>query len=196
MQNNVISILITSLYRSQPSSVVFACRTKTFGSELQVSMGPRFRLLICECKTATLVPELQVSMGPRPHLWFFAFKTATLAPELIVSMDLRPHLWFCACKTAWLTLEILVSMGPRPHLSVCAFKTTQLASELLVSMGPSPHLWFLHAKQRLLDQNYTIDHWFAFEFSTGRFLWTFTWSLSNYATKNNFDRPTAVELEV
>ena len=21
-------------------------------------------------------------------------------------------------------------------------------------MGPSPHLWFLHAKQRLLDQNY------------------------------------------
>ena len=28
-----------------------------------------------------------------------------------------------------------------------------LAHELLVSMGPSPHLWFLHAKQRLLDQN-------------------------------------------
>ena len=58
MQNNVNSIRITSLYESQPSFVVF------------------------ECKTATLGPELQVSMGPRPHLWFLEFKTATLAPEL------------------------------------------------------------------------------------------------------------------
>ena len=58
MENNVNSIRITSVYGSQPSFVVF------------------------ECKTATLGPELQVSMGPRPHLWFLEFKTATLAPEL------------------------------------------------------------------------------------------------------------------
>ena len=45
-------------------------------------------------------------------------------------------------------------MGPRPQLSFCACQTIRLTSELLVSMGPSPHLWFLHAKQRLLDQNY------------------------------------------
>ena len=35
-----------------------------------------------------------------------------------------------------------------------AFKTAPLAPELQVSMVPSPHLWYLHAKQRLLDQNY------------------------------------------
>ena len=58
MQNNVISIRITSLYGSQPSFVPF------------------------ECKAATLGPELQVSMGHRPHLWFYEFKTATLAQEL------------------------------------------------------------------------------------------------------------------
>ena len=74
MQNNVISIRITSLYGSQPSSVDFAC------------------------KTATLAQELQVSMGPRPHLWFFAFKTAALTPELQVSMGPRPHLWFLLAK--------------------------------------------------------------------------------------------------
>ena len=68
MQNNVISITITSLYESQPSSVVFAC------------------------KTANLGPKLQVSMGPRPNLRFFAFKTATLAPELQVSIGLSPYL--------------------------------------------------------------------------------------------------------
>ena len=48
MENNVISIRITSLYGSQPSSVIFAYKTVPFGSELQVSMYPRLRLLICE----------------------------------------------------------------------------------------------------------------------------------------------------
>ena len=57
MQNIVISIRISSLYISQPSSVVFTIKTVSFGSELQVSMGPRLRLLICECKTASLGPE-------------------------------------------------------------------------------------------------------------------------------------------
>ena len=57
MQNNVISIRITSLYGTQPSSVVFACKTAPFGSELQVSMSPRLRLLICDCKTVCLDPE-------------------------------------------------------------------------------------------------------------------------------------------
>ena len=50
MQNNVNSIRITSLYRYEPSFVIFAC------------------------KTATLGPELQVSMGPRPHPWFFCIE--------------------------------------------------------------------------------------------------------------------------
>ena len=75
MQNNVISIRITSLYGSQPSSVVFACKTSTLG------------------------PEVQVSMGPRLHLCFFAIKTASLALELQVSIGPSPHLLFCACKT-------------------------------------------------------------------------------------------------
>ena len=76
MQNNVIRIRNTSLYGSKPSSVVFACKTATFGSELQVSMGPSLRLWFFAFKTATLVPELQVSMGPSPHLWFCALTAA------------------------------------------------------------------------------------------------------------------------
>ena len=50
MQNNVISIRITSLYGSLPSPVVFACKVATFGSELQVSMGPRVHLRFCTFK--------------------------------------------------------------------------------------------------------------------------------------------------
>ena len=45
-------------------------------------------------------------------------------------------------------------MGPRHHLSFCACNTAWLAPESLVSMGPNPYLWFLHAKQRLFEQNY------------------------------------------
>ena len=78
MQNRVISTRITSLYGSQPSSVVFVCKTAPFGSKLQVSMGPRLHLGFFAFKTATLPPELQVSMGPSPNLWFCAFTTATL----------------------------------------------------------------------------------------------------------------------
>ena len=78
MQNNVISIRITSLYGSQPSSVVFVCKTATFGSELQVSMGPRPHLMFFAFKTAPLAPKLQVSIGPSPHLWFFQAKQRLL----------------------------------------------------------------------------------------------------------------------
>ena len=78
MQNNVISIRITSLYWFQPSFVVFACKTATFGSELEVSIDPRHHLCFIAFKTATLAPELQVYMGPSPHLWFYAFTTAPL----------------------------------------------------------------------------------------------------------------------
>ena len=129
MYNDVLSIRNTSLYGSPPSSVVFGCTTATFGTEKQISMGPRHEMSFCACKAAWLAPELLVSMGSSPHLWFCVFKRATLGPEL--------H----------------VSLGPRHHLWLCAFKTLCLASEKLVSIGTSPDLWLLNVKQRRLNQN-------------------------------------------
>ena len=57
----------------------------------------------------------------------FAYKTATFGAELQVSVGPRPHQSFCACKTAWWDSG---------------------------SIGSSPYLCFLHAKQRVLEQNY------------------------------------------
>ena len=51
IQNSDISNRIASLYGTQASSVFFACKTATFGLELQVSMGPRLRLSFCSSKT-------------------------------------------------------------------------------------------------------------------------------------------------
>ena len=78
MQKKVISIRNISLYWTQPSFVVFACKRATLGPEIQVPMGPRPHLFLFAFKTAPLAPELQVSMGPSPHLWFCAFTTVTL----------------------------------------------------------------------------------------------------------------------
>ena len=54
MQNNMINIRITSVYGSQPSSVDFACKTATFGPELQVSMGPNPHLCFLHAKQRLL----------------------------------------------------------------------------------------------------------------------------------------------
>ena len=149
-ENNVIS---TSLYGSQPSSVVFACKTATFGSELQVFMGARLRLLICEWKKACLDPEWRLSVGLSLHLWFCAFKTATLASESLVSNAPSLHLWFCMQNGDFST-RISSLYSSQTSTMVLAFKTSWLAPELLFSMGPIPHPSFLQAKHRLLDQNF------------------------------------------
>ena len=70
MQNNVISIRITSLHGSQPSSVIFIFKTAYYRSDLLVSIGPRPHLSFCACKTAWLASDLLVSMGPCSHAWF------------------------------------------------------------------------------------------------------------------------------
>ena len=83
----------------------------------------------------------------------FAYTTALFGPEFQVCTGPRLHLWFWAQITAWLTQEYKDYMCSSPRLWFYACKTATLALELLVSMGPSTHLCFLHAKQRLLDQN-------------------------------------------
>ena len=105
------------------------------------------------CKTSRLTPELQVSMGSRPHL---SFVHANSVPRIRNTSlyGYQPSSVVFGCKTGTLGLEQKVSMCPRHHLSFCASKTAWLAPQPLVSMGPNPYLWFLHVKQRLLEQNY------------------------------------------
>ena len=71
MQNSVPSIRNTSLHVSQPSCVVFGCKTATYGPVKHVSLVPRHDLSLCECKSASLASDLLVSMCPNPHLCFF-----------------------------------------------------------------------------------------------------------------------------
>ena len=123
MQNSDFCTGITSHYVSQPSSVVFACKTAHFG------------------------PELQVSMGPRPHLWFWAHITACLAQESKDYIGSSTHLWFCACKTWTLGLELQDPVGQRPHLLFLHAKLRLLDQNNKSLWVTDMTCHFVHAKQ-------------------------------------------------
>ena len=125
MQNSVISTRITCLYGSQPSSVIFGCKTARI-TNLYWSQTSPVVLFPQNGAISTCITSIY---GSLPSSMVFACKTWTFGPEL------------------------QVSMGPRPHLSFCAHIKACLAQEYQDYMGSRPHLWFFHAKQRLLEQN-------------------------------------------
>ena len=114
-------------------------------------MVSRYHVSFCACNPAWLAPELLVSMGPSPFLWFLHAKQRLLEQNYkSVGTQTSPVL-LCMQISVISTINT-GPLGPRHNLSFCACKTAWIAPDLLISMGPSPHLWFLHAKQRLLDQ--------------------------------------------
>ena len=126
MQNSAFWNRISSLYGSQTSSVVFACKTAHFGT------------------------EFQVSMGPRPHLWFLPAKQRILeqnfkslwVPDLICG--------FCLQNSAFRTRisslygSHISSVVLRTHNSVLSTRMNRLYWFALTC-------GFVHGKQRLLD---------------------------------------------
>ena len=85
-------------------------------------------VLILQCSVSSI--RITSLHGSQPSCVVFWCNRTTFGPEKQVSISPRHNLQLCACKIAW------------------------LAPELLVSMCPNPHLWFLHSKQRTLDQNF------------------------------------------
>ena len=140
-------------------------------------MGPRHHLSFCACNTAWLAPKSLVSMVPtlicgfciqNSDFWnritnLYGSQTSpvvlwmqysVISTRITCLYGSQPLSVIFACKRGTFGAELQVSMVPRHNLSLCACKTAWLAPELLVSMCPSPHLWLLHAKQRILDQNF------------------------------------------
>ena len=152
MQNNVISIRITSLYGFQPSSVVLAWKTATFGQELQVSMGPSPHQCFVDANRDfwNRITSLYVSQTS-PVVLCMQNSVISIRKTGLYGSQTSSVVFACKTDTFW--PELNVSIGLKPHLRFCGWKKAYLASELLVSMGPSPDLWFLDAKQRLLDPN-------------------------------------------
>ena len=150
MQYSVISTRITCLYGHQPLSMVFACKTETFGTELQVSMGPRPHLWFLNANQRHLdrinkslwVPHLtchfvhakrrdlhQNDYGFQPSSVVLCMQNCGFRIRLTSLYGSKtPHVVF-ACKTAPSGPEERVSIVPRHDLSLCACNTAWLAPE-------------------------------------------------------------------
>ena len=146
-QNSNFRTKITSLYGSQPSFVTFTWKTATFGSELQVSMGPALICGFC-MQNSNFMTRITSLSGSQTSPMVFCLQKSVISTSLHGSQTSPVVL---CLKTAWLAPELLFSMGPRPHLSFCAFKIPWLASELLVSMGPKLRLLMCECKTACLE---------------------------------------------
>ena len=156
MKNSVICARMTSLYGFQPSSVALCMQNSNFRTSHTSLYGSQ---------TSSAVLSTHNSVLSTRTIRLYGFQTSPVGFFLCMqNSDFRTRITsFCgsktppvdfALKTATSGPEQQVSIFPTHDLSFCACTSACLASELLVSIGPSPHLWFLHAKQRLLDQNY------------------------------------------
>ena len=140
----------------------FACKTATFGAELQVSVGPRPHLSFCTCKTAWWDSG---SIGPSPYLCFLHAKQRLLeqnykslwVPDLMCGFWMQSsNLWtgitrlyesqtepvVLCLQNSVIAPECQVYIGSSSHLCFFSCKTTTLWPDLQVCMGPRPHLWF------------------------------------------------------
>ena len=123
MQNNVISIRNTSLYRSLPSYAIFAC------------------------ETATLGPELQVSMGPSPHLWFLHEKHDFCIRNTCLYGSMTSPVILCM-QNRVISNRITSLYGSQPSSVVFEYKTRPLDLNSKSLWVSDLTYSFVHAKQR------------------------------------------------
>ena len=128
LQSSVISPRTTCLYGSQPFSVVFACKTASFGPVYESLWVPDLTCRFVHAKQRILVQNFSL-YGSHPWSAVSACQTASFGPELQVSMCPRPYLSFCACKIAWFAPEYQVYMGSSTHLWLWAHITAYLTQE-------------------------------------------------------------------
>ena len=141
IQYSVISTRITCLYGSQPKSVFFACKTATFGEELQVSMCHSSHLWFLHTQQRILDQNFK-SVGVPDFICGFCMQNSAFWTRISCLYGSQPSSAVFACQTASFGPELQVTMGPRPHLPFCAIKTVWFAPEYQVYIGSSPHLWF------------------------------------------------------
>ena len=153
MQNSVISTWFTSLYGSQPSSVVFACKTATFGPVYESLCVPDLTCHFVHAKQRDLHQNIKLTWVPASICCFvhakqrFWSRITSVYGSQTSSVVLSTH-------NSVLSTRIKRQYGFQPSPVVLCMQTATLALELLISIVPCPHLRFLHANQRLLEQNY------------------------------------------
>ena len=167
VQNSDFSTRITSLYETQPSSMLDYANAnqRDFMTRINAYLWvPVLNLwYLCTAKLRALPPESLVSMGPRPsYNRFVQCKTVCLAPKLQVSMGPRPHLSILCMQNSVLSIGITSLKGSLSTSSVVLYMQnkvdfrTRITKSLWV-LRPSPAMVVACKTEWLLHQNYIVS---------------------------------------
>ena len=115
MKNSMISIRITSLYGSQPSSVGFAWKSGTFGSELQVYWSQTSPVDFW-MQNSVLRSRMTLVYWSQPSSVVLCIQNSDFNIRITSLSRSQPSFVAFACKTAALIPELQVSMGPSSHI--------------------------------------------------------------------------------
>ena len=145
LQNSVPSFRITSLYGSQSSSVVFACKTATFSLEYKSLWVPDLTCRFVYAKQRDLHKNKKTIWVPALTCGFCMQNSDfwTLIASLYVSQTSPAVL---CLQWSVISTRTTCLYGFQPFSVVFAFKTAPLGAELQVCMGPTPHLSFCACK--------------------------------------------------
>ena len=165
MQNNLISIINTSLYGSQSSFVAFACKTASLGPELQVSVSQPSSVVLCihnsdimtrinslyGSQSSPVVLCMQNSMISTGNTSLHGSQTSPVIlcmQNIVISIRKTSLHWFQTSPVVLWMQNNVISIrntslyGCQPSFVVFACKTATLGPELQVSMGPRHHRCF------------------------------------------------------
>ena len=154
MQNSHFCTRITSLYRSQPLSVVLHAKQR----------------LLDRINKSLWVPDITCRFVHAKERDLHQNNKSLSVPALICGFSMQNSDFWTRITSLYgsqtwpvvlcMYISVLSSRNtslywPQTSSVVFACKTAWLAPELIVSVDLSPHVWFLNAKQRLFDRNYT-----------------------------------------
>ena len=148
MQNNVISIRITSLYGSLPSPGVFAYKRATFGSELEFSMGPRLRLLICGMQNSGLRSCLTIVFWSHPSSVVLFIQNSDISTRIASLYRSQTSPVILCVQNDVISVRITSLSGSLPTSVVLCMLNNMLTTRINSLYGSRPHLWLLPTKQR------------------------------------------------
>ena len=150
--HSVISTRITRLYGSQPSSVVFACKTATFGPEYKSLRVPDLTCRFVYAKRRDLHKNKKSIWVPALTRGFCILNSDFRTRITSLCRRIDPTCCFCMQNSYfWTRITSLYGSQTSPVIfclqnSVPSFRITSL-------YGSQSSSVFLHSKQRLLDPN-------------------------------------------
>ena len=132
MLNNVIIIRITSLHGSQPPSMVFASKTATFGSELQVSMGSSLHLWFCAYQNSDFSIRIPGLYGTKPSFVAFCIQNRAFSTRIASLYGSQPsYVVLCIHNSDIMTRIFSLYWSQTSPMSFCIQKidfSTRIAS--------------------------------------------------------------------